>query len=137
MVMGYKTSHGPFTPPPRTENIYADVVQRPVPNLKTPAIYMKDETRDFANRAGNKGTNLGMFRGLRAIDENVGKLLAKLDELGLKEKTFVVYASDNGYYLREHGLGDKRTAYEESLRIPLIVRYPRLAGRRRLSTAWY
>ncbi len=128
MVIGYKTSHGPFTPPPRTENIYAGAEQRPVPNLKSPAIYHEEETREFANRPGNKGTNLGMFRGLRAIDENVGKLLAKLDELGLKEKTFVVYASDNGYYLGEHGLGDKRTAYEESLRIPLIVRYPRLSG---------
>ena len=44
----------------------------------------------------------------------------------------VVFASDNGYYLGEHGLGDKRSAYEESLRIPLLVRYPRLGTKGRL-----
>jgi arylsulfatase A-like enzyme len=41
----------------------------------------------------------------------------------------VVYSSDNGYYLGEHGLGDKRSIYEESLRIPMLVRYPRLFGK--------
>jgi arylsulfatase A-like enzyme len=46
-----------------------------------------------------------MFRGLRAIDENVGKLLKTLDGLGLAENTVVIYSSDNGYYLGEHGLG--------------------------------
>jgi hypothetical protein len=75
MVMGYKTSHGPITPPPRTAGIYAEAESRPVPNLSTPAIYRQEETRDFVGRARNKGTNLGMFRGLQAIDENVGKLL--------------------------------------------------------------
>jgi arylsulfatase A-like enzyme len=59
------------------------------------------------------------------VDENVEKILAALDETGLADDTVVIYTSDNGYYLGEHGLGDKRTAYEESLRIPFLVRYPR------------
>jgi hypothetical protein len=67
-----------------------------------------------------------MFRGLHAIDENVGRLLATLDQLGLTENTVVVYSSDNGYYLGEHGLGDKRSAYEESIRVPMLIRYPKL-----------
>ena len=55
------------------------------------------------------------------------KLLKTLDDLGLADNTVVVFASDNGYYKSEHNLGDKRSAYEESLRIPLLLRYPRLA----------
>ena len=56
------------------------------------------------------------------MDENVGRILAALDELKLTENTVVVFASDNGFYLGEHNLGDKRSAYDESLRIPLLVR---------------
>jgi arylsulfatase A-like enzyme len=72
-----------------------------------------------------------MFRGINAVDDNVGRLLALLDELKLAEDTVFVFSSDNGYYLGEHALGDKRSAYEESLRIPMMVRYPRAvkAGR--------
>jgi arylsulfatase A-like enzyme len=70
-------------------------------------------------------TNLGMFRGINSVDDNVGKLLKVLDDLKLTEDTVFVFSSDNGYYLGEHNLGDKRTAYEESMRIPMLVRYPR------------
>jgi arylsulfatase A-like enzyme len=72
-----------------------------------------------------------MFRGINGVDDNVGKLLKVLDDLKLTEDTVFVFSSDNGYYLGEHNLGDKRTAYEEALRIPMLVRYPRAvkAGR--------
>jgi len=63
---------------------------------------------------------------LSAVDENVGRILAALDELQLTPNTVVVYTSDNGFYLGEHRLGDKRSAYDESLRIPLLVRAPML-----------
>ena len=69
-------------------------------------------------------TSLGYFRCIAAVDDNLGRLLAALDELGLAQETVVVFSSDNGYYLGEHGLGDKRSLYEESIRIPLIARYP-------------
>ena len=58
-----------------------------------------------------------------------------LDELDLAENTMVVYASDNGYYMGDHGLKDKRTAYEESMRIPLLVRFPKLARKGALEDA--
>src|SRR5207244_8597848 len=51
------------------------------------------------------------------------------DDLKLADDTVVIFTSDNGYYLGEHTLGDKRSAYEESMRIPLIVRYPKLAAK--------
>lgn len=124
IVLGYKTCHGPFTPPPRTESDYQDAQARVVPNLGVPAIYKEDQTVKPISTE-SVPTNLGMFRGLKAIDENVGKLLEELDRLGLAENTVVVYSSDNGYYLGEHGLGDKRSAYDESMRVPMLVRFPK------------
>jgi len=66
--------------------------------------------------------HLDYLRHVAGANENLGKLLGALDQLGLAEDTVVVYSSDNGYYLGEHGLGDKRSLYEESLRIPMLVR---------------
>ena len=62
---------------------------------------------------------------IHSVDENVGRLLKYLDEHGLAENTIVVYASDQGFYMGEHGWFDKRFMYEESMRTPLIIRYPR------------
>ncbi|QNL51683.1 sulfatase [Olivibacter sp. SDN3] len=59
-----------------------------------------------------------------AVDDGVGQLLDFLEANGLDENTIVVYTSDQGFYLGEHGWFDKRFMYEESLRTPLIVRYP-------------
>jgi len=54
----------------------------------------------------------------------VGRVLDYLDESGLAENTVVIYTSDQGFYLGEHGWFDKRWIYEESLRTPLLVRWP-------------
>lgn len=56
------------------------------------------------------------------MDENVGQVLDYLDESGLAKDTVVVYTSDQGFYLGDHGWFDKRFMYEESLRMPLVVR---------------
>ena len=72
---------------------------------------------------------------IHSIDENVGRLLRYLDEHGLAENTIVVYASDQGFYLGEHGWFDKRFMYEESLRTPLVMRYPRDIPAGTVSTA--
>jgi len=65
------------------------------------------------------------LRCVAAIDENVGRVLAALDDLGLSDDTVVVYTSDQGYLLGQHGLYDKRLILEESLKMPLLVRYPK------------
>ncbi|SHJ43162.1 Arylsulfatase A [Arenibacter nanhaiticus] len=67
-----------------------------------------------------------------AIDDNIGKLLDYLEREGLAENTVVVYVADQGYFLGEHGFFDKRLIYEESLRMPFVIRYPKeiKAGRR-------
>ena len=134
MILGLKTCHGPFTPPPRNAKDYDGAMARSVPNYGIPPIYAKagpNGPKGKATDAKEVSTNLGMFRGINSVDDNVGKLLKVLDDLKLTEDTVFVFSSDNGYYLGEHNLGDKRTAYEESMRIPMLVRYPRAvkAGR--------
>jgi len=59
-----------------------------------------------------------------AVDDNVGRLLDYLDESGLAENTLVLYTSDQGFYLGEHGWFDKRFIYEESFKTPLLARWP-------------
>ena len=65
------------------------------------------------------------LRCVASIDDNVGRILDYLDQTGLSENTVVVYTSDQGFFLGDHGWFDKRFMYEESLRMPLLVRYPR------------
>src|ERR1700729_985174 len=61
---------------------------------------------------------------VKAVDESVGRVLKYLDDEGLAENTIVVYSADQGFYLGEHGWFDKRWIFEESLRTPLLVRWP-------------
>ena len=65
------------------------------------------------------------LRCVASIDDNVGRLLDYLDEEGLADDTIVIYTSDQGFFLGDHGWYDKRFMYEESLRMPFIIRYPR------------
>lgn len=62
--------------------------------------------------------------GIEAIDENIGRVLAYLDKNGLTEQTLIIYTSDNGFFVGEHGWYDKRFMYEPSMRIPLIIKWP-------------
>jgi len=64
------------------------------------------------------------LRCIKAVDDNVGKLLDGLRELGLDRNTVVIYCSDQGFYMGEHGWFDKRWMYEESLAMPFIIRWP-------------
>lgn len=65
------------------------------------------------------------LRTIQSVDDGVGEMLDYLDQEGLTENTIVVYTSDQGFYLGEHGWFDKRFMYEESLRTPLLMRYPK------------
>jgi len=61
---------------------------------------------------------------VKGVDENVGRVLKKLEDDGLLENTIVIYTSDQGFFLGEHGWFDKRWIFEESLRSPFVVRWP-------------
>ena len=73
-------------------------------------------------------------RTVAAIDDSVGRLLDWLDHNGLADDTVVVYTSDQGFFLGDHGWFDKRLMYEESIAMPLLVRYPRLVAPGRVCT---
>jgi arylsulfatase A-like enzyme len=137
IVVGFKSPHSPrggANLPERLRNLYAGETSRPVPNLGVPAIYhapLPAEGVKPHSLAAN-AAQLDYLRHINGADENLGRLLDALDRLDLAQDTVVVYASDNGYFLGEHNLGDKRAIYEESLRIPMLVRYPRLFGKGRV-----
>ena len=62
---------------------------------------------------------------VKSVDDNIGRVLKYLDDNGLAENTIVVLTSDQGFYLGDHGFFDKRFIYEESLRMPFILKYPK------------
>lgn len=64
------------------------------------------------------------LRCVQSVDDNVGRVLNYLDQHRLADNTIVIYMSDQGFYLGEHGLYDKRFMYEESFRTPMLIRYP-------------
>jgi arylsulfatase A-like enzyme len=75
------------------------------------------------------------LRCVASVDENVGRVLDYLDASGLAKNTIVVYSSDQGFYLGDHGWFDKRFMYEESYRMPFLVRWPGVAAPGRTSEA--
>ena len=141
LYLAHKAVHGPFTPAERHKGLYADD-KYPAPpkddRSGKPAITenaakvapKKKETpkkKDGPAAKGDFGVMRNQMRCLMSIDEGVGELVRALEEAKQLDNTVFVFTSDNGYFWGEHGgLGDKRWAYEESIRIPLIVRYPRL-----------
>ena len=115
--------------PDRLRNLYEGKTTRRTPNCELAAIYHKPLTEEDKGKERGLSANsvhLDYLRHIKGIDENLGRLFDTLDKLKLADDTVVVYSSDNGYFLGERGLGDKRALYEEGLRIPFIVRYPRL-----------
>jgi len=122
MVVGYKTPHDKRTPPPRLADKWKDVQLAEPESFNDVAPWRKaNPPKPWDPKNPDR---LAYFQTLAGMDENIGRLLETLDAEELAEDTLVIYLGDNGYYLGEHGLGDKRTAYEESIRIPMILRYP-------------
>jgi arylsulfatase A-like enzyme len=66
------------------------------------------------------------LRVVASVDDNVGRVLDYLDDAGLSDNTIVIYTSDQGFFLGDHGWYDKRFMYEESLRMPFILRWPKV-----------
>ncbi|RKX34122.1 MAG: sulfatase [Verrucomicrobia bacterium] len=98
------------------------------PNMSTtdlkcevPKELPEDELRSWAYQRYIKD----YLRVIASVDDNVGRVLDYLEEEDLTEDTVVIYTSDQGFFLGDHGWYDKRFMYEESLRMPFILRYPR------------
>jgi arylsulfatase A-like enzyme len=132
MCVGHKAPHDPFGYPTRFAGMYGDA-QMPTPMADTPEHYRTLPHWVQAQRNSWHGVD-GMYdgridfrtfwhdylRSITAVDDGIGTLLAALEQLGQLDNTLVVYIGDNGFQAGEHGLIDKRVAYEASIRIPML-----------------
>jgi N-acetylglucosamine-6-sulfatase len=134
LYVAHKAVHGPFTPAPRHANLYENdpLPKRPGvdDDLSGKPAIRRDVGAAGKDAPAHRGVNEKLIRNqlrcLLAVDEGVGRILDALDQKKLAEDTIVIFTSDNGYFWNEHGLGDKRAAYEESIHVPLVMRFPRL-----------
>jgi arylsulfatase A-like enzyme len=138
-ILGFKSCHSPFEPPPRTSRLYANIAIPKPPTFDKAApdqpawIQQFDDTGHTPySRIPYDELMLRFWRLVTAADENIGRLFARLQAIGRLDDTVLIFSSDNGFLLHEHGLYDKRAMYEESIRVPLLVRYPRLFRRARV-----
>jgi arylsulfatase A-like enzyme len=98
------------------ENMQESDVKRPIP---------KDLKGDALRKWAYQFFIKDYLRCIASVDDNVGRLLDYVDAEGIAPNTIVVYTSDQGFFLGDHGYFDKRFMYEESLRMPLLIRYPK------------
>lgn len=145
LCLWHKSVHGPFTPAERHKALYTgEELPKPVswddtfenkphwqraiangasgPDAFTAPCPDKLDPRPWD---GKQQGRIDYYRTLAAVDESVGKVYEALERMGQLDNTILVFAGDNGYFMGEHRRGDKRLMYEESLRIPLLIRYPR------------
>ena len=157
LVYQFKAPHRPFTPAPRHRALFEAL------EIPEPATYDDDyRSRRVAAEAADMQFDLSLagdyedlpeglsreerkrwiyqrftrdrYRTIYGVDENLGRVLDFLDERDLSEDTLIIYTSDHGYFLGEHGWYDKRFMYEPALRIPLLARYPRLGAAGHVAT---
>jgi N-acetylglucosamine-6-sulfatase len=146
LYLSHKAVHYPFQPAERHEGRYANAqVKRPETMANTEENYQTQphwvrerrysihgvdhmETGQYDNDPVPSFDELyrQYCQTLHGLDENIGRVLSYLDESGLNESTLVIYMGDNGFALGEHGFYDKRDAFEESIRIPMLAYAPGL-----------
>ena len=154
LYLSHKAVHQPFTPAERDTGLYAgDLVPEPPgwsdkmeskPAWQRIELNMEQRLRwrdkDLSRVQPYKTRNFGPWpvktgrgeqknylRCLTAVDRGLGDIYELLEKEGILDNTVIVFAGDNGYFHGEHGKGDKRLAYNESMRIPLVMRYPKEA----------
>ena len=149
LMCTYKATHDPFVPNPKHLDLYRDQ-QIPEPEnfeddyenrakaaemstQRVSVMHRKNHLPEFPpdglSPSETKRWNYQCYmknylRCATSIDENVGRLLDCLDNNDLSQNTMVIYTADHGFFLGNHGWYDKRFMYEESLRVPCLIRYP-------------
>lgn len=138
MYLSHKAVHAEFDPAPRHAGRYGDeTIPYPASMANVESNYRGKPAWVREQRNSWHGVDF-MYHGqfdfdtfyrqysetLLALDESVGRVLDYLDRTGLSRNTLVIYMGDNGFLLGEHGLIDKRNAYEESMRVPMLAYAP-------------
>lgn len=140
LYLSHKGVHGLYEPAPRHRDLYRDASWTPPEsmadseqNKRGKPMWVQDQRNSWHGVEypyhGGSGQTIGeMYRHycemILSIDESVGRVTEKLRSAGLDRDTLVVFTSDGGHLWGEHGLIDKRCAYEPSIRIPMIATYP-------------
>jgi N-acetylglucosamine-6-sulfatase len=138
LYLSHKAVHADFQPAERHRGRYADVAPDYPPsmanvesNYRNKPDWVREQRFSWhgVDHLYHGRTSFDSFyrryaETLLALDESIGQVLDYLDESGLAENTLVVYMGDNGFLLGEHGLIDKRNAYEESIRVPMLAWAP-------------
>ncbi len=144
LYLSFKAVHFPFQPAPRHMGRYQNAeIQRPETmantdeNYQTQSHWIRErrysihgvdhmETGPYDNDPVPSYEELyrRYCETVHGLDENIGRILRYLDEAGLSQSTLVIYMSDNGFALGEHGFYDKRDAFEESIRVPMLAYAP-------------
>jgi N-acetylglucosamine-6-sulfatase len=139
LYVSHKGVHADFLPPDRHAFKYDEVlIPTPPTPLSHPTLFT-DPPMWVRNQSNSRhGVEFAYYTGvdmkkyyrryceaLLAVDDSVGRLLSNLEKSGELEDTVVLYLGDNGFIFGEHGLIDKRCAYDESIRIPMLMRYPK------------
>ncbi len=125
LYLSHKAVHHQFLPPPDLRRLY-DGADLGLPPEADSMISMVDG-QIFSGMVGPLEYHYRNYcETVTATDREIGRVLDTLEAMGILDDTVVVYAGDNGYFWGEHRLVDKRWAFEESIRVPFIVRYPAL-----------
>ena len=139
LYLSHKAVHANFTPEQKYENCFADLpFRRPesesatAANRLTPR-WLRDQRNSWHGVDFPYHSELDIERyykryceTLRSVDDSIARILAQLEAMGILDETLVIYMGDNGFMFGEHGLIDKRVAYETSIRVPLLVQCPAL-----------
>lgn len=138
LYLSHKAVHGPFTPEPKYEGTLATTpFELPASsrlltnNLLNRPRWLLDQRNswhgmDFPLHTGSSIEELykSYCESLRSVDDSIGAVMDQLKKMGIYDDTLVIYMGDNGFMFGEHGLIDKRVAYETSSRVPLLMQCP-------------
>jgi N-acetylglucosamine-6-sulfatase len=134
LYLSHKSVHADFTPDEPDRGRYADASPALPSGAKHPWIHLSRGQYTHLNFQPIDDSVRTYAEAIHSMDREIGRVLDYLEQGGLAENTIVIYTSDNGYQWGEKGLVDKRWAYETSIRVPLLVRYPAAGHPKGVST---
>jgi N-acetylglucosamine-6-sulfatase len=139
MYLSHKAVHANFTPEDKYEDSFKDLpFKRPQSEKATAGDrlkprWLRDQRNSWHGVDFPYHSKLDIERyykryceTLRSVDDSIGRVLQQLKDMGIHDETLVIYMGDNGFMFGEHGLIDKRVAYETSIRVPMLVQCPQL-----------